>query len=435
MKSVAFVANYQKTIFFHKIAEKLTEKGIKIYWVSVSKTWTDYLLEQGVHQEEILFLPRSISKQNNSALGDFKLNELIYSDRVLRHETIFGQNYLTSIQKPVYDFIVKNKISIVFGEITWAHEVLINRMCNSISDLNCQYLKPHTIRIPNGRFAFFKDEYEKEIYEVESNPAHPVMWDFELKKPDYFHLNNLKNSLTNRIKGILKKITLVFHKEKNDFEDPTQRVNKFQFLINKAQEEINFYLYRFFVKKLSYGDLPEKFWVYYLHKQPEASIDVIGRYYEDQLKNIYWLARQLPDDCFLLVKEHTNAIGDRSPSFFRKISGINRVELIDESIDSYTLIKKSRKTSTVSGTVAYEAALLGKDVILFSNAFFSSLPTIQSVSQDLSLNKKTIDQFKAYIFANSFEGIISDPLSDERCIEQKNIDKITFAFMCVLNHG
>jgi hypothetical protein len=433
--SIAFVANYQKTVFFLKIAEQLQKYGITVYWITVSKIWKEYLLNEGVDSKHILYLPRSLANEQAKINGDFKLNELIYSDRVLRYEVEFGQKYLSKIKHYVYDFILQNNIRFVFGEITWAHEILLNRMCNSISELNCQYLKPHTIRIPNGRFAFFKDEYEKDIYEVESNPVTPFLWGFELKKPDYFHLNNLKNSLPNRIKGILKKIALVLHKEKNDFEDPTQRINKFQFLLNKVQEEINFYLYKFFVKKIRQEDLPEKYWVYYLHKQPEASIDVIGRYYEDQIKNIYWLARQLPDDSFLLVKEHTNAIGDRSPGFFRKISNINRVELIDESIDSYTLIKKSIKTSTVSGTVAYEAALLGKDVILFSNVFFSALPTIQVVSNNTPTNKKSIDQFKAYIYANSFEGIISDPLSDSRCIEQKNIDQIVSAFMCVINHG
>ena len=435
MKSIAFVANYQKTIFFHEIAEKLTEKGIQVYWVSVSKVWINYLLDQGVDKDKILYLPRSTSKQNSSELGNFNLNELIYSDRVLRYEATFGQKYLKSIQKPVQDFILKNKISFIFGEITWAHEVLINRMCNSVHSLGCQYLKPQTIRIPNGRFAFFKDEYEKEIYEIEQNSSDSVVWDFELKKPDYFHLNNLKNSLQYRIKSLAKKIKLAFHSDKNDFEDPTQRKNKVGFLIQKLKEEINFYLYKLCVNKISFEQIPEKIWVYYLHKQPEASVDLIGRYYEDQFKNIYWLARKMPDDCSLMVKEHTNAIGDRSLQFFKRVNELNRVHVIDENIDSFTLIEKSQKTITVSGTVAYEAALLGKDVLLFSNVFFSMLPTIQNVNNDDPLEKKTIDEFKKYIYANSLEGIVSDPISDPRCVRPENISKIVNAIMNIIRNA
>lgn len=432
-KSIAFVANYQKTIFFLRIAEKLQKYGVTVYWITVSKTWRTYLLNEGVDSKYILYLPRSLANEGASGIGNFKLNELIYSDRVLRYEVEFGHKYLSAIQQFIYDFILKNQIRFVFGEITWAHEILINRMCNIIEELNCVYLKPHTIRIPNGRFAFFKDEYEQQIYEVEANPKE-TLWEFELKKPDYFHLNNQKNTLNNRLKNIFTKLKLVFKKEKNDFEDPTQRKNKVAFLLHKSKEEVNYYLYKFVVKKIKAAHLPERFWVYYLHKQPEASIDVIGRYYEDQFKNIYWLARQLPDNCFLLVKEHSNAIGDRSPFFYRKISELNRVQLIDESIDSYTLINNSEKTVTVSGTVAYEAALLDKEVVLFSDVFFSALPTIESVCSDKPLQKKTVDQFKAYIFANSFSGIVSDPISDSRCIEQKNIENITSAFMCVISH-
>lgn len=432
MKSVAFIANYQKTIFFHKIAEKLTEKSIKIYWISVSKIWTDYLIEQGVHLDEILFLPRSISEQNNQALGNFKLNELIYSDRVLKHEAEFGQKYLESIQKPVYDFIVQNRISFIFGEITWAHEILINRMCNSISDLNCQYLKPHTIRIPNGRFAFFKDEFESEIYELEPNPVNPVLWDFELKKPDYFHLNNQKNTIVNRIKGLFNK-AFSFFVSKKDYDDPTIRVNRLLNLKIRLVEQINYYFYIFFVKGLKSSDFPKGvYWVYFLHKQPEASIDVVGRYNEDQLAIIYRLARMMPDGTNLLVKEHTNAIGDRSLNFYRDLKKINRVYLIDEKIDSYSLITEASKTITVSGTVGYEAALIEKDALLFSNVFFSALPTVQCCCVDSSVSKKNINEFKGYIFSNSFEGIVSDPGSDFRSIEKTNIEKIVSAFLKVV---
>lgn len=434
MKSVAFVANYQKTIFFHCIAVELARKNVDIYWISVSKIWSDWLISKDVDEERILYLPRSTAKTCDAPLGDFRLNEIIYSDRTFRMEAGFGQKYLESVQKPIFEFILRNDISFIFGETTWAHEILINRMCEDISDLNCQYLKPHTIRIPNGRFAFFKDEYEANLLEIPSEPDASQVWDFELKKPDYFYLNNKEKNLYPKIKEIFEKIQLTFSSEKNDFEDPTQRLDKISFICSKILVEINFFTYKYFVKRHKLKNFPEKFWVYYLHKQPEASVDVVGMYYEDQFKNIYWLARKMPDDCYLMVKEHTNAIGDRPLSFFKKLSAINRVLLIDESIDSYTLIDKAKKTCTVSGTVAYEAGLLGKDTIVFSRPFFSSLPTIHVVDDGVSMKKIAIEEFKARVFSNSFAGIISDPSSDIRCIEKENIKEVSLAFLKVINH-
>ena len=59
--------------------------------------------------------------------------------------------------------------------------------------------------------------------------------------------------------------------------------------------------------------------VYTLHKQPEASVDIVGRYYDNQYTNIQNIWRILPDDWCLVVKEHTNAIGDRPLSFLKKL--------------------------------------------------------------------------------------------------------------------
>ncbi len=98
----------------------------------------------------------------NICCDGVKKTRSYYSDRVLRYEPAFGEAYLKSIQKSYYEFIKQNNIRFVFGEMTWAHEVLMSCITHKCSELSCQYLKPHTIRIPTGRFAFFKDEFESE---------------------------------------------------------------------------------------------------------------------------------------------------------------------------------------------------------------------------------------------------------------------------------
>jgi len=433
MKKIAFVANYNKTIFFEHVSQHL--ENVEVYWICISKFWLDHLFANGVESARILYLPRNVALNNCEVIGDLRLNELIYSDRVLRFEVEFGQKYLESVQRPFFDFVKDNELSFIFGELTWAHEVLFQRICNQYPELNCSYLKPHTIRIPSKRFAFFADEFEENLYEVK-NRAIPDDYAkfFKVEKPDYYHINNAKNSIKSRFQSIPYKVRLFFSREKNDKSDPTQTSLRGRYLWSKVGEEINLLVYKFFIKRLKYHELPGSYWVYFLHKQPEASIDILGRYYEDQLKNILYLARKMPDECQLLVKEHGNAIGDRSFRYYKKICAINRVLLVDETIDSYKLLEDAQMTCTVSGTVAYEAGLLGKNAMTFSKVFFSELPSILSLVKPGKKKCVSNSEFKKKIYAASFDGIISDPKSDPRCIELENLKKVSAAFNSVIGN-
>src|SRR5690606_24694408 len=93
------------------------------------------------------------------------------------------------------------------------------------------------------------------------------------------------------------------------------------------REEWNRLTYQF-IKKTSYQEIEKKnFVLFTLHKQPEASVDIVGRYFDDQYKVIQSIWRILPESWYLVVKEHTNAIGDRSFSFFRKIKAHRNIIL------------------------------------------------------------------------------------------------------------
>ena len=95
---------------------------------------------------------------------------------------------------------------------------------------------------------------------------------------------------------------------------------------------------------------------------------------------------------------------------------------------------------TVSGTIAYEAALKGKHAFTFAPTFFNKMSTCNQVSwkgfKNYSLknliNKRnqglTVNEFSKWLLDNSFEGIMSDAFGDPRCMESENIDSLTNAF-------
>lgn len=129
----------------------------------------------------------------------------------------------------------------------------------------------------------------------------------------------------------------------------------------------------------------------------------------------------MPEETILMVKEHRTGIGNRSFSFYKKILKLKNVFLISENEDSHVLIKNSKAVFTVSGTIAYEAALIGKPSFTFASVFFNNLVNchklnledfvnfkslaelIKEKSRD-NKNKMDIELFSNFLYYNSFKG-------------------------------
>ncbi len=173
----------------------------------------------------------------------------------------------------------------------------------------------------------------------------------------------------------------------------------------------------------------------------EASIDVLGRYCEDQLSNIINIWRRLPSNYILIIKEHTNAIGDRPYSFYKKLMRLPNLFFVDENVDSHELISIADYIVTVSGTVAYEAALMGKQSYTLCQTFFNRLEKCDYIEnmRDFKFGsiknrkiKMTKIIFYEWLWKRSFPGIISDPISNANCISDNNISLLSDALRKVI---
>lgn len=441
VRHLCFIANYTKTDTFHETARRLEQQGAKVFWIVVNEPIRRYL-SRYYPEGRILYVNRKCAETPGEKVSEFKINELVLGDRVLSLNPEEGRKYLLNIQKPIYEFLKNNEITHVFGELTWAHELLIRRITERCDELKCRYLNPHTVRIPNGRFAFFTDEAQSEMLEISGDNAMTAPPAVEVEKPDYLALNDRIVRKARSFSGRVLKLKRFITEENIDPEDPTL-INKrwLRFRI-RCREEINKEMYRF-VRRVRLADIGERKYVFVaLHKQPEASIDVIGRYYEDQYQNIVNIWRILPDDWLLLVKEHTNAIGDRDLRFYRRVGRLPNAMILDEREDSHAVIQKSELVVTVSGTVAYEAALMGKKAVTLAPAFFNRLPNCRRIGIDDLAQFRDIEELidsipsetetaEAYVLHNSFPGVISDPLSNARSIDPENVRKVAEAIMKV----
>lgn len=444
--NVCFVANFSKTFFFHELALQLMKKNVQIYWIVVRKDLFDFL-NRHYSLNKIIYLNKSFISKKSQPIADLKLNELLYGDRVLKYDYKSGESFLINIQYPIKDFLMRNNISFVFGEVTWAHELLISRICNRMLHIN--YYSFQTIRVPYGRMCFFKDESQCEIVEANFSDIKFDLEDDEIRveKPAYLKRNDSLLSRQMSFKGKISRLKRMLTNENIDNNDPCNISGGLMRYKIPFKEETNRLTYKF-RETLNFDDVKDKKFIFFgFHKQPEASVDVCGRYYENQLMNVVNLWRQLPYDWFLIVKEHSNAVGDRGYAFFKQLKKFPRVLLVNEKIDSHMLIKASQLVATNTGTMALEAALMGKPAFTFSPVFFNKLNRCPHIGIDILRKIENIEdllsyinhfpdnrkEYLTYVESNSFEGENGDLIFNPGGMNRDNIVKVSTAIFTIIS--
>ena len=104
-------------------------------------------------------------------------------------------------------------------------------------------------------------------------------------------------------------------------------------------------------------------------------------------------------------------------SLYELIQKIEGVCLIGLDVDSYKLIKESKFISTITGTVALEAALIGNKALIFGDAWYQGTPNIISwnnkltykeiISYETKKNKDVQKYLYDFINDNCFPGFIN----------------------------
>lgn len=150
----------------------------------------------------------------------------------------------------------------------------------------------------------------------------------------------------------------------------------------------------------------EKYVYFPLHLQPEMTTDTLGGCYRDQLLAIEQLARILPKDWLIYVKENPKQLfWMREKYFFKRLSCLPQVRYISRSVDTYQLMQHSQFVVTISGTAGWEAISGGKPVVVFGQCWYKNFPGVFSFSDaldaeavaDYSIEHSAVEQaFSAY---------------------------------------
>jgi hypothetical protein len=108
-----------------------------------------------------------------------------------------------------------------------------------------------------------------------------------------------------------------------------------------------------------------------LHTLPESStLTTSTEYHEADL--VRFLSKELPAGLTLVVKENPTMIGERPYSWYRQFRRLSNVVLLDPWVLSRRVLDGCLGVAGISGTVLFEAAMLGKPTLAFGYPEFLS---------------------------------------------------------------
>ena len=160
-----------------------------------------------------------------------------------------------------------------------------------------------------------------------------------------------------------------------------------------------------------------KFAYFPLHVEPERALLIDAPYFVNQIEVIKNVAKSLPVDCALYVKEHPimKKLNWRRTSFYKQIMDLPNVVLIHPDVDSQELIKNCSIVITITGTGGLQAAFFKKPSITFADTIYSKLPSAFRVNNieelpvliktalNTEIDEKELANTVNHIVGNSFE--------------------------------
>jgi hypothetical protein len=177
-----------------------------------------------------------------------------------------------------------------------------------------------------------------------------------------------------------------------------------------------------------------------LHYEPEIATLVLSQY--DHASVIDIVARQLPISWKLVVKDHPVMIGRRDHAYIRNIAErYPNVVFADPVLSAQQLVQDARAVLTLSGTVALEAMVLGKPVVITSPVRFGNFG-LGTFSQDLinfgtvldaALVKKDDEQDIVRMLASIWQHCdhfdVAEPLGKPSVLSADNIRRMADAVL------
>ncbi len=125
-----------------------------------------------------------------------------------------------------------------------------------------------------------------------------------------------------------------------------------------------------------------------LHYQPEMTTTGMGGMYVDQMLAIERIARIMPPDWYIYVKENPiQSFEFRGDWFFERMRAIPNLRMLPREMNTHLLTKHSKLVATITGTAGWEAVTGGKPVVIFGRAWYGGVDGVFRYREDLDLEQ------------------------------------------------
>lgn len=336
----------------------------------------------------------------DSFFSDFDRNQYLKN---LNLKTI--EQKLNCLYNLVYEIILNEKIDIIFNEPV--SNVFNHAAYNVGQALNVKYLGFVYSRLPKyyefyetifPNALLYKDNFEKlqngqiKLSEAEQNYIHNYLSNFDNLQPDYMKVNGLGvkvkllSTYLNRTKvqylfGSLKYVVKEHSKDiKYNLQIGNPLISSYNTVLRNIKRKFKL---RFKVKKYYTADVNLEaitFFLYPLHFHPESSTSIWAKHFVDEINTIKNIAFNLPNGTYLVVKDHPSAAGFPGIKFYRELSKIPNVFLMNHNINTKKLISLSAGVITLTSTVGFEALILNKPVVTIGEIFYNTHPLCHKIN-------------------------------------------------------
>lgn len=429
------------TEYFLPFARALQDAGFEVFWVCALSADARYLHNEGIPKNSILDINDGFHftgryQECRDALASFenktdpKINDIILMDRLLnRKDWRFSVELLHHVATEVSAFIERNGLQIMSS---WRDTAIQMAAMLVAHRHKIPFIVPTRIRIPQEMYGFCTAHHTDSFVTLRPTTQEDHAWAETFLAA--FERRDLKPALKKSSRSFLDVLRLMpshfrafLYEVRRSSADPGNDFTRYplwRLVVMYVRRRKNLLLYKLMRPAEVSPAVTLPYCLYALHTQPESSIDVQGSYFSDQIELIRHIARSLPASHVLYVKVHPTDVDGQSLQFYRRIKAIPSVVLVDFSVDSRILQDSASIIFALTGTIAYEAGLLQKQVIVFARNYFNALPTIHHCTDPTALpalvdqilkeysspsaeRRRQVLSFMARMRAACFEGEVS----------------------------
>ncbi len=432
MAHITFVENRGKTVFWHAVAKVLSSAGHQVSWIVQNPAYSP----AGRGKDDLVHvMPFPDGLAQDSGM-DQNIDAVHAGDR--------GQAYFDSTfshyshyQKQIQNILRSDSPDLIIGEATLFHEMLT---IESSRDIGIPYLHPCANRYPAGRFSLF--QYDTQLPVMGSKEQWPEDSARDLvgrlvHGHEILHymrpLSGLEK-LNRRYGQFLAHTQTWWGRLQGERYNTPSLLKKIALSIALHR---NLQCWSRLAKCPGPGD---KALLYPLQMQPEANIDIWGRPYSNQVDVVRRMLAAAPANVKIAVKANPKSKYEVSVELLKLASEDERVCLLPLEMRMSEAQALTIGALTVTGTVGFEAVVgKGRCISLRHPLIESEFPSHHANSVEAAVQRLLAEPLAGVgdlqsgvrliqlLVAQSFPGLVSDPIYQPECIESGNAQLIASA--------